>query len=167
MDGKLVSGSLSATMEGSEQESSFPLITYTQRFYDEFPAYLSIGMTPEQYWDGDPELARAYRKAEEIRRERRNQELWLQGMYIYEAICDASPILHAFAKKGAKPHPYVDRPYPITEKQYKRNKEDEEKAKFEKGRRIMEAFVKANNSRFKGNTQGVAIGGEEQCPKLQ
>ena len=153
MDGKLVSGSLSATMVGSERDSSLPLVTYTERFHEQFPYYLSIGMTPHQYWNGDPELARAYRKADEIRTERKNQELWLQGMYVYEAICDASPILHDFAKKGTKPHPYVDKPYPITAKQQKRNEEDVEKAKFEKGKKLMEAFMKANNSRFKGDAQ--------------
>ena len=149
----MVSGSLSATMEGSERESSFPFVTYTKRFYEQFPYYLSIGMTPEEYWNGDPEWARAYRKADEMKMERKNQELWLQGMYIYEAICDASPILHDFAKKGTKPYPYVEKPYPITEKQYKRSEADKEKAKFDKGKKMMEAFMKANNSRFKGDSQ--------------
>ena len=155
MDGKLVSGSLSAP-EGSERDSSLPFVTYTERFYEQFPYYLSIGMTPEQYWDGDPELVKYYRKADELSLARRNQELWLQGMYIYEAICDASPILHAFAKKGTKPYPYTDRPYPITEGQRKRNSEDKEKAVSEKGKMFMEAFMKANNSKFKeklDNTQ--------------
>ncbi len=149
----MVSGSLSATKEGSEQDSSLPFVTYTERFNEQFPYYLSIGMTPEQYWDGDPEWARAFRKADEIRMERKNQELWLQGMYVYEAICDASPILHDFAKKGTKPYPYADKPYPITEKQHKRNKVDAEKVKFDKGKKLMEAFMKANNSRFKGDAQ--------------
>ena len=149
----MVSGSLSATKEGGEQDSSLPFVTYTERFHEQFPFYLSIGMTPEQFWDGDPVLAKAYRKADEIRMERKNQELWLQGMYIYEAICDASPILHDFAKKGTKPHPYVDKPYPITEKQHKRDVVDKEKAKFDKGKMLMEAFMKANNSRFKGDAQ--------------
>ena len=149
----MVSGSLSATLEGSEQDSSLPFVTYTKRFHEQFPYYLSIGMTPEQYWDGDPEWARAFRKADEIRMERKNQELWLQGMYVYEAICDASPILHDFAKRGTKPHPYADKPYPISEKQHKRNKADAEKAKFDKGKKLMEAFMKANNSRFKGDAQ--------------
>ena len=149
----MVSGSLSATMVGSEPESSLPFVTYAERFKEQFPYYLAIGMTPEQYWDGDPELARAYRKADEIRMERKNQELWLQGMYVYEAICDASPILHDFAKKGTKPYPYVDKPYPINEKQHKREAIDKEKAKFDKGKKLMEAFMKATNSRFTGDAQ--------------
>ena len=148
----MVSSSLSAP-RGSEQDSSLPRFTYAEKFREQFPYYLSIGMTAEQYWDGDPEWARAFRKADELRLERKNQELWLQGMYVYEAICDASPILHDFAKRGTKPHPYVEKPYPITEKQYKRNKVDKEKDTFDKGKKMMEAFMKLNNSKFKGVAQ--------------
>ena len=148
----MVSGSLSAP-EGRERESSLPSFTYTERFYEQFPYYLAIGMTPEQYWDGDSVLAKYYRKADAIRMERMNQEKWLQGMYIYEAICDASPILHAFAKKGTKPHPYSDKPYPLTEKQRERNEEVKEKAVSDKGKRIMEAFMKAHNAKYKETAQ--------------
>ena len=147
MDGKLVSGSLSAP-EGSERDSSLPSITYTERFYEQFPYYLAIGMTPEQYWDGDPALAKYYRQADELKLERLNQQLWLQGMYVYEAICDASPILRAFAKKGTKPHPFTEKPYPLTAKQRINDAADKEKAVAEKGKRMMEAFMKLNNSKF-------------------
>lgn len=147
MDGKLVSGSLSAP-EGSERDSSLPSITYTEKFYEQFPYYLAIGMTPEQYWDGDPALAKYYRQADELKLERLNQQLWLQGMYVYEAICDASPILRAFAKKGTKPHPFTEKPYPLTAKQRISDAADKEKAVAEKGKRMMEAFMKLNNSKF-------------------
>ena len=153
MDSELVSSSLSAT-EGGGQNSSSPLLfTYTEKFYEFFPYYLSIGMTPEQYWEGDCTLVKYYRKAEEMRVDRRNQEMWLQGMYIYEAICDVSPILHAFAKKGAKPHPYPSKPYAISEKQIRQEREEKERAIAEKGKRFMEAIMLSNNKRFEGKTQ--------------
>lgn len=148
----MVSSSLSAIGE-SEQKSSLPFITYTERFYEHFPYYLSIGMTPEQYWDGDPTLAKYYRKADAMRMERTNQELWLQGMYIYEAICDASPILRSLAKKGTKPYPYAEKPYPLNDKQVKQNAVEKEKVVADKGKKFMEAFMKLNNSKFKENTQ--------------
>lgn len=110
-------------------------------------------MTPEQYWDGDATLAKYYRRAEDLRNERRNQELWLQGMYIYEALCDVSPILHAFAKKGSKPSPYSDRPYAITEKQRRRAEMEKERKIAEKGRKFMEALMRSNNAKHKGDTQ--------------
>ena len=37
-------------------------------------------------------------------------------MYIYEAICDVSPILHAFAKSGTRPRPYPEKPYEYEKK---------------------------------------------------
>ena len=152
MDSKLVSSSLSAT-EGSEHNSSLPDFTYTEKFYEMFPYYLSVGMTYEQYWDGDCTLVKYYRKAEELRNEKRNQELWLQGMYVYEAICDVSPILHAFAKKGAKPTPYAAKPYPLNDRQIKRDEEEKQRKLAEKGRRFMEAMAVSINKKFEGKTQ--------------
>ena len=152
MDSELVSSSLSAT-GGSEHKSSAPSFTYTEKFYELFPYYLSIGMTAEQYWDGDCTLTRYYRKADEIRKERRNEELWLQGMYIYEALCDVSPVLHAFAKKGTKPTPYSGKPYAITEEQHKRSEMEKERARIEKAKRYMETLMQSNNKRFGGETQ--------------
>ena len=70
-------------------------------------------MSYDEYWNGDVWAVVAYNKAEKRRKERKNQELHLQGMYFYEALCDASPILHAFAKKGTKAHPYRTEPYKL------------------------------------------------------
>ena len=152
MDSELVSGSLSAT-GGSRLEGSAPsFLTYTEKFYELFPYYLSIGMTYEQYWEGDCTLTKYYRKADEIRKERLNEELWLQGMYIYEALCDVSPVLHAFAKKGTKPQPYSAKPYAITETQHERDEEEKARKISEKGKRFMEALMKSNNQRFEGKT---------------
>ena len=125
--------------------------SYTSVFYDHFPYYLSIGMSPEQYWDGDPTLAKHYRKAEELRRKRRNEELWLQGMYIYEALCDVSPVLNAFAKRGTKPRPYSDHPYALTLKDRDNERILQEKRDREKARRYMDAKMEAINKRFKSN----------------
>ena len=149
MDSKLVSGSLSVDEEG-EQKSHSPFSTYTERFYEAFPYYLSIGMTYEQFWEGDPYLAKYYRQADEMRIERKNQELWLQGLYIYEALCDVAPIFQAMAKKGTKARPYAEQPYSITEKQRRKKEKDEEKAIANKGKRFMEQFMKATNKKYEG-----------------
>ena len=152
MDSELVSSSLSAT-EGSGHNSSLPNFTYTEKFYELFPYYLSIGMTPEQYWEGDCTLVKYYRKAEELRNDKRNQELWLQGMYIYEALCDVAPILHSFAKKGTKPTPYSEKPYPLNAKQTKLDEEEKQRRLAEKGKRFMEAMAASINKKFEGNAQ--------------
>ena len=149
MDGELVSGSLSENEESGRTDARSPFFTYTEQFYEVFPYYLSIGMTYEQFWDGDPILCKYYREAEEIRNEKKNQELWLQGMYVYEAIADLSPILHAFAKKGTKAQPYPDTPYPITKKQRERIEKEKEQKMFEKGKRFMETLIQQTNAKFK------------------
>ena len=110
-------------------------------------------MTYDQYWEGDCTLVKYYRKAEEIRNEKRNQELWLQGMYVYEAICDVAPVLHAFAKKGTKPTPYSIKPYPLNDKQSKREAEEKQRKLTEKGKKFMEAMAMSINKKFEGNTQ--------------
>lgn len=152
MGGELVSSS-SAHEEpvdgGSEREnrsaSPFP---YTETFCKKFPYYLSIGMTEEQYWDRDCMLTKYFREAEELRKERVNQEAWLQGMYIYDALARIAPILHAFAKKGTKAQPYVEEAYPISKRTVENAKTKMERAQSQKGVRYMEAFMLKNNKRF-------------------
>lgn len=148
----MVSDSLSndkSVDKGSERDnrsaSPFP---YTDIFNDKFPYYLSIGMTEEQYWDRDCTLVKYYRQAEDLRKERVNQEMWLQGMYFYDALARISPILHAFAKKGTKAQPYVEEAYPINKKQVEDVKTKKEKAKSNKGLRYMQAYMVKNNKRF-------------------
>ena len=43
-------------------------------------------MTYELYWDGRPELAVSYRKADVLRQKRSNNEAWLQGVYFRLAV---------------------------------------------------------------------------------
>lgn len=148
----MVSDSLSnedSADEGSERGNRFASpFPYTDIFEKKFSYYLSIGMTEEQYWDRDCCLVKFYREAEEIRRERVNQELWLQGMYFYDALARVSPILHAFAKKGTKAQPYVEEAYPINKKKMEDAQLKKEKAKSQKGVRYMQAYMVANNKRF-------------------
>ena len=106
-------------------------------------------MTEEQYWDRDCTLTKYYREAEQLRKEKFNQEAWLQGMYIYDALARISPILHAFAKKGTKAQPYVEEAYPINKKSVEDAQIKKERQKSQKGVRYMEAYMVANNKRFK------------------
>lgn len=85
--------------------------TYAEQFHEVFPYYLSIGMPYDLFWLGDSTLVRAYRKAYELNRKRANYDAWLQGAYLYDALCMVSPLLHAFAQKGTKPAPYHKLPY--------------------------------------------------------
>lgn len=146
----MVSDLLSSTEGSGDVTATAPLKTYTEKFHELFPYYLSIGMTEEQYWDRDSTLVVAYRKAEELKTNRKNQEMWLQGAYVYEALCRVSPLLHAFAKKGTKPVPYIAEPFAITEKQAEYRQEEKEKKNFDKGKTMMEGFMIRHNKKFEG-----------------
>ena len=103
---------------------------------------MSIGMTYDEFWNQDVKMVEVYRKAMELRDKRRNQELWLQGMYIYEALCDASPLFRFSMKKGVvKPEPYAKEPYPITAAEVHEREEREARAKEERLKAEFAAFA--------------------------
>ena len=144
----MVSDLLSSFGGSGGASTAAPLKTYTEKFNELFPYYLSIGMSEDQYWDRDCQLVVAYRKAEEVRTSRKNQEMWLQGAYVYEALCRVSPIFHAFAKKGTKPAPYITEPFAITEKQAEYKQEEKAKQTFDKGKAMLEGFMTQHNKKF-------------------
>lgn len=69
-------------------------------------------MSYDEYWRGLPRLAEDYYKAHLLKIEERNQELWLQGLYFYEAI--TTSLNNGFGKKGSKKFTYRDKPIRIT-----------------------------------------------------
>ena len=101
---------------------------------------MSIGMTYEEYWKKDCWLAQYYLRAYQIKKEQKNEEMWLQGLYIYEALCDVSPILQPFSKKGTKPHKYPEKPYSLFDKTEK-EKEEEVTQEREKAVNFFKAWV--------------------------
>lgn len=102
-------------------------------------------MTYDQYWNDDCLLVKYYREAFDIRKKRENESLWLQGAYIYDALCAVSPVLHAFAKAGTKPLPYPDTPYPLTKKESEEIEETKRKADRQRARAMFEAWANSLN----------------------
>lgn len=117
-------------------------------FNEHFPYYLAIGMTYKQYWEEDCTLVKHYRKADEIKQKRVNQEAWLQGMYIYDVLLRVSPVLHAFAKSDVKPVEYLKKPYSITEDDRLQDIKEQEIIEQQKAKAFMEAFAAANNKKY-------------------
>lgn len=95
---------------GDDSAKGYPPFFFKKLFDKEFPYYLSIGMTTQEFWEGDSSLVKAYRQAEVLRKERINAEAHLQAFYIYEVIADFVPVLVSFPKKGAKPKAFRDQP---------------------------------------------------------
>lgn len=103
---------------------------------------MSVGMSYDEFWNQDVNRVKAYRKAYELQEKRRNQELWLQGMYFYEALCDASPLFRFTMKKGSiKPEPYIKEPFPLTEAEVRERKEREARLREERLKAEFTAFV--------------------------
>lgn len=65
-------------------------------------------MTNEEFWYEAPRLAKAYREAQKMRFDLLNQQLWLQGLYNYDAL--SVVISNAFGGKGAKKQTYMKEP---------------------------------------------------------
>ena len=119
---------------GDNEVSSEPPKTYTEIFEEVFPYYLAIGMSYEQFWYKEPKLVRAYRKADEIRRRKTNEEQWLAGMYTADAL--RATVGNMFSK-GSN-YKYPTEPRPITRSEIEARKEREQKEKIEK---IKAAFI--------------------------
>lgn len=88
-------------------------------------------MPPELFWEGDPQLAKAYWRANQLKIQKASEEMWLQGLYVYNAL-NAS-LSNVFKKKGRKAAPYMEEPIrliPYTQE------EKEQKAKQEREKTI-------------------------------
>jgi len=71
----------------------------------------------------------AYKMKEKRELEKTKWITWEQGLYVYEAICDVSPVLRAFSK-AKEPLPYPEKPYGLEnniEKQTKIKEIEEER----------------------------------------
>ena len=112
---------------------------------------MSIGMSYDDFWHGDVVMVKAYRKANELRDRRNNQDMWLQGRYFYDALCAASPLYRFTMRKGMiKPEPYTKEPYPTTHAELLEREEREKRAKEERLKAEFTAFVE--RMRKKTNT---------------
>ena len=123
--------------------------TNTEVFEECFPFYLAIGMSYAEYWEGDPSLARYYRKAYRLKQDEINNNAWLQGLYIYDAVSTA--LFNALRGMGKSKPPakeYAKQPYDFNNKvKTEAEKAKEVELEQEKAAAWMENFVRINNSK--------------------
>ena len=84
---------------------------------------MAYGMTWEQFWFGDPWMARAYAQSYLLKRKIRNEEMWINGIYIANAF--QTVLGNAFGKRQLK---YMEKPLDIygkTEAEKKREVRNE------------------------------------------
>jgi hypothetical protein len=120
--------------------------TNTEVFEECFPFYLAIGMSYAEYWEGDPKLTQYYRRAYQIRQEEINNNAWLQGMYVYDAISTA--LHNALRGKNSKAREYAKQPYELNKKEKtEQEKIKEVEVEQEKAAAWMESFVRLNSNK--------------------
>ena len=129
---------------------------FGEKFEELCSYYMSIGMSYHDFWDGAADMVKYYREADELRRERKNSELWLQAVYLYEALIDVSPVFNPLSKKG-KPFPFRSAPVPITSVGSREQEERKKKQMLENGKEAMRRMVDSFNRRFE---QKLKEGGE-------
>lgn len=123
----MVTGFDSEENGGNDVKITAP-ISYTEIFRKQCPYYMAIGMSRDEFWNGDVEAVRDYRKAHHLRNKLKNEELWLLGGYVYKAIGAYAQIFPAFPKAGAKVEPYLDKPFHFSEMTKKEEQETQTKA---------------------------------------
>lgn len=109
--------------------------------------YMQMGMSYAEFYDGDPTLVIAYRKAFEMQRKHENHMLWLQGRYVYDAMCAVYPLFRFSFKGGEiRPNEYLNEPYPTDEKELEEMAQRREKEAYEERLRQQQAHVAAMRS---------------------
>lgn len=108
---------------------------------------MNMGMTYAEFWGEDPTIAKTYLEAFKIKQKNeiksKEWEIWKHGVYVYEALVDVAPILHAFSK-AKKPLPFPEKPYGI-EQLEDDGKSELEKKKQEEENEKLKATVFFNN----------------------
>ena len=120
---------------------------------------MSIGMTYDEFWNQDVAMVRAYRKAHELKRRQQNETLWMQGLYVRDALL--ATVGNMFADKSSKKNEYPSEPYPVTveqiaEKEAAENRKMEERMKAD----VMAMAARMIKSKMPGEAHPDNKGGE-------
>ena len=129
---------------GGEGSNTQPTANSREIFLKVFPAYNAMGMSYDEFYNQDHELVIAYREAFKIKQKQINEQLWLQGLYVYHAFCDVAPLLIPF-NKHPKAEPYLKEPIPLYDEDVKK---DTSSPVENKGLAYMKAKMTEINKKF-------------------
>ncbi len=129
-----------------------PPPTYTEIYHDYLPFYLYIGMPEDIFWNGDVTLAKPYREAHELKRRQASQDMWMQGLYVYDALIRVSGLFRAF-EKNPKAEKYVEEPYPITQKEAEDLQRKKELEEYQAKKDRVLAWMESVNATMKAEKQ--------------
>lgn len=138
------------------KEKSEVEVTSLSTFFEKMCSiYMSYGMSYDEFWYDSPYRAKFYLESYKLKIRQQDEHMWMQGMYIYEALCKVSPVLHAFSKKGTKPLPYSTKPYLSDNDYFKSEQEKEQQKKNEEllVKLHFKRWVKKAQERFKNKKE--------------
>lgn len=75
---------------------------------------MALGMTYEQYWYDSPYLIKSFEKAHDLRNQQKNQEMYVMGCYVFDAITTALSNVHFDGKNHPFNH-YRKEPYKLNQ----------------------------------------------------
>ena len=115
-------------------------------------------MTYDEFWHGDVSMVRAYRKADEMKRRRENEALWVQGLYVRDAlVCTVGNMLSG---KSGKQYDYPKEPYAITEAEIREREEREARLAEERIKAEFAAFAARMRKKMPTEAHPDSKGGE-------
>ena len=129
----------------SEEKPRVEDTSLTRLFEKACPIYMSYGMSYHDFWYGPAFMTTFYKDAHKLKVRQQDENNWMLGMYVYEAILDCSPILHAFSKKGTKPLPYAEKPYLLDKLETKTRSQIEEEERQKQENERLRFTVQMNN----------------------
>lgn len=103
-------------------------------------------MSSTEYWDGDNDLPKHFRKAYKMRQEQINHEAWLHGLYVYDAVTSA--MTHLNPKKNTHKN-FAAKPYSFTSADVEKEKEEKAVEAQAQAEVWMKSWVSATQEMFK------------------
>ena len=118
-------------------------LSATEIFERDCPFMLSLGMSYDLYWYGDPLAARSFFELHKRKNEEAHTTAWLQGLYMAYAI-NAS-IGNRFRGNDEKPFDYPDKPLIDIQREEERLADEQKRKDNERllARLYMENMVRA------------------------
>lgn len=145
-----------------KQTSPYP---YGDIFDELFPHYLLMGMTPEQYWDGESSLKKAFREAYRMRMENEqklaDRNNWYMGQYIISVLQSVPLLVGGLNVKPSTQLPeYPEKPFlekaEAEKRETDRKKHEEDQMKLAMA--MFQSAVLQKNKQLEKNAKPVSAG---------
>ena len=125
----------------------------TEIFVEQCPVYMMYGMTYEQFWYDDPWIAKSFQQYYLLKQRKRNEEMWIQGAYICNAVTIA--ISNCFSKTKKD---YMKEPLDIYPKT---DAEERDEIRMERKKLVQQLSMLSRNFKRKEQRKGADQNGNK------